>query len=130
MSDFYIELKSPKNCSLTASFDSSGDGVTIVFVGAIDDKNPEEYLLPFFDEINNKMVEANLKQLNLDLKKLTFLNSFGIKCFVQLVSKMLKLPENKRYFLRMKIDANSQWQNTSFSLLRTVNKDYIIVEKI
>ncbi|HOV15243.1 MAG TPA: hypothetical protein PK771_13220 [Spirochaetota bacterium] len=129
MDDFNIELKASKNC-IKANFDNNSDGITISFSGAIDDKNPEDYLLPFFIKVHEKIVETNTKYLNLNLKELTFLNSSGIKCFVQLVSLMLKLPEDKRYNLKMKIDASSQWQNTSFSLLKTVNKEHIVIEKI
>ena len=129
MDSFNINFKSSNDC-IKIKLKDITDGVEIFFSGAIDDKNPEEYLSPFFNEVNTKMISTKFKNLDLDLKELTFLNSSGIKCFVQLVTQMMKIPLENRYHLKMKIDSNSQWQNTSFSLLKSVSKDFIIIEKI
>ncbi|HPO50962.1 MAG TPA: hypothetical protein PLO89_11600 [Spirochaetota bacterium] len=129
MGNFDIDFKSSNDC-IKVRTEEIENGVELFFSGAIDDKNPEEYLSPFFSEINNRMINLNSARLDLNLKDLTFLNSSGIKCFVQLVTYMMKIPQEKRYRLTMKIDTYSQWQNTSFSLLKTVSKDYIVIEKI
>jgi hypothetical protein len=92
-------------------------GIKVSFLGDIDIQNPEPVFLPFFDEIHNKIIDNNIKLIELDFGKLTFLNSSGIKTLIKWITKVSPLPEDKKY--KFTIIANSEitWQETSLKML-------------
>jgi len=93
------------------------NGMKLTFSGDIDVQNPEPIFVPFFEQIHNKLIENNIKYVELDFSKLTFLNSSGIKTLIKWITKVTPLPPEKKY--RFKIIANSEitWQETSLKML-------------
>lgn len=93
------------------------NGMKVIFSGDIDVQNPEPIFMPFFEQIHNKLIENNIKYVELDFAKLTFLNSSGIKTLIKWITKVTPLPSEKKY--RFKIIANSEitWQETSLKML-------------
>ncbi len=93
------------------------NGMKVIFSGDIDVQNPEPIFVPFFEQIHNKVIENNIKYVELDFTKLTFLNSSGIKTLIKWITKVTPLPAEKKY--RFKIIANSEitWQETSLKML-------------
>lgn len=93
------------------------NGVKVTFSGDIDVQNPEPIFVPFFEQIHNKVIENNIKYVELDFSKLTFLNSSGIKTLIKWITKVTPLSPDKKY--RFKIVANSEitWQETSLKML-------------
>jgi len=106
------------------------NGLEIIFRGTIEDKNPSPYLTPFFNDVHNKMIESFSKYVELDVRDLTFLNSSGIRCFIQWVTQIPKTLIDKRYHLKIKISKSLLWQESSFNLFKTIEPNFISVDKI
>ncbi|HNZ26032.1 MAG TPA: STAS domain-containing protein [Spirochaetota bacterium] len=101
----------------TVELSDISNGMKVTFSGDIDVQNPEPIFVPFFEQIHNKVLENNIKYVELDFSKLTFLNSSGIKTLIKWITKVTPLPVEKKY--RFKIVANSEitWQETSLKML-------------
>ncbi len=93
------------------------DGVLITFSGDIDIQNPEPIFVPFFEQIHANVLKEDIKYVELNFTKLTFLNSSGIKTLIKWITKVTPLPADKKY--RFKIIANKEitWQETSLKML-------------
>ena len=92
-------------------------GVKVVFSGDIDVQNPEPIFLPFFEQIHNKIIETNVKFVELDFTKLTFLNSSGIKTLIKWITKVTPLPSDQKYNFLIKASSEITWQETSLKML-------------
>ena len=106
------------------------EGIEILFKGTIQDINPALYLNSFFNEVHTKMIEKSLQFVELNLTKLSFLNSSGIRCFILWVTQIPKTPEIKRYHLKIKINKEFLWQENSFNLFKSIEPYFISIEKI
>lgn len=128
MNQFGIEPLTTEK-AVAELIDISG-GIRLTFSGDIDLQNPEAVFMPFFDRIHDKIVASNLKEIELDFTRLTFLNSSGIKTLIQWITKVTPLPPDKKY--NFKIIANSQitWQETSLRMLTMLAPGLIEMETI
>mgnify|MGYP001370578118 CR=1 FL=1 len=104
-------------------------GIEVIFKGTIEDKNPAPYLTPLFNDIHTKVVESYTKLVELDVRDLTFLNSSGIRCFIQWVAQIPKTPKDKRYHLKIKISKHILWQENSFNLFKSIEPHHISIDK-
>ncbi len=104
------------------------NGVKVLFNGDIDVQNPEPIFVPFFEQIHANMIAQNVKYVELDFSKLTFLNSSGIKTLIKWITKVTPLPADQKY--NFKIIANSQitWQETSLKMLSMLAPGLIEIE--
>lgn len=128
MNSLNIVFKPQDNVS--AFVNDIAGGIEVVFSGVIQDKNPSYYLSSFFNEIHSKILEKSLKYIELNMINLTFLNSSGIRCFIQWVTQIPKTPNEKKYYLNIKISKNLQWQENSFNLFKSIDPHFISIEKI
>ncbi len=104
---------------------SDAENVVINFNGNIDMMYPTQIFEPFFNDIQNKIISNNLKEIYCDVRNLKFINSGGIKCFVTWIIKMSKLPVENRYTIIFIIDKNSSWQSFSFKVLKDIEPVYV-----
>jgi hypothetical protein len=91
---------------------------TITIKGEINQENPEDFLTPFF----MKIIEQMNGDVTLDLRRLDFLNSSGIKPLIQFLMK-----RNKQWRVNIKTNPHSTWQRTSLKVLTGLD-DKIILE--
>ena len=101
---------------------------TLVIAGSIDNRDPGKYLNPYFSQLHNDIVDSGIKEIKVDLTQLTFLNSSGIKEFVEWIMKIEQLQENKQYNLVFLTNSELLWQESSISTLVYLNPD--ILKKI
>jgi len=102
-------------------------GIRLIFEGLVDDKNPETLLSNFFEELHEKLIKFQCKEVEVDLKKLIFLNSSGIKVLIQWITKNASSPLEKRYKYVIKINPNFHWQGNSCNMLKMLIPDLIII---
>ena len=92
-------------------------GNTIKFSGCIDLQDPEPIITPFFNKIHDQIIKLDIKEVNLDFKELSFLNSSGIKTITKWIMKITILPENKKYKMKLLYSEDITWQRTSLMIL-------------
>ncbi len=96
-------------------------GDTVVFKGSIDCSTPGAFLNPFFNELNTKLIEAEMKSVKVDITQLSFLNSSGIKEFVNWVMGLSKVSPDKQYTIEIITNPDQIWQESSISTLVYLN---------
>lgn len=106
------------------------DRVLITINGNIDVSDPGVVLSPFFQKVQEYVIDMNLKHVDMDLSKLNFLNSSGIKCIVAWIGRIPFLAQNKRYCVTMKYNPDITWQETSLRTIKMLLSDYITLEKV
>ncbi len=102
----------------------------IFIKGSIESKMPGEFMSSFFDEVHNQAVKQKIKELYVDITKLNFLNSNGIKELAKWIMKILNLEEDDRYKVIFICDKKMVWQETSITTLTFLNQNLILKQFI
>lgn len=105
-------------------------GDRIFIKGSVESKTPSEFMTQFFDEIHNQAIKEKIKELYVDITKLHFLNSNGIKELAKWLIKIINLDEKEKYKVIFICDKNIVWQETSINILAFLNKNLIFSEFI
>ena len=106
------------------------EGVKAAFIGDIDSQDPDSLLMPFFEKINSKIINNNIKLVELDFLKLNFMNSSGTKVIIKWAQLSLILPEHKSYKFRILANSHVSWQVNSLKLLTMLSPDIIEISII
>ncbi len=118
-----MDLNIPKISESGVEITTSGD--TVFFYGSIDCPAPGAFLNPFFKELNKKIINHGIKNVKIDSKDLKFLNSSGIKEFVDWVMDLSTLSEEQQYFVEVITNPDQIWQESSISTLVYLNQKLI-----
>jgi hypothetical protein len=94
-----------------------GTNVAIRFVGDIDMEDPSIILDPLFEKIHTGMVIKKLHEITADFRQLTFLNSSGIKALAKWIMKLVTLPADQKYAIKIVHNKSITWQVTSLPTL-------------
>jgi len=106
------------------------EGETVTISGNIEIQEPGRIMSPFFKAVHEGILSNNIKAVRVDITKLDYLNSSGIKEIVDWVMKLDELPENKKYQIKFICNPNALWQETSISTIEFLNTDFIAKEFI
>lgn len=93
--------------------------------GNIDDPQPGLFLEPFFYDLHDQIVNNDLKRVNVDVTELDFLNSSGIREFIDWLLKVEDLPGEKRYDINFLYSLAKPWQSMSFSSLELICPEFV-----
>jgi len=105
-------------------------GTTVTISGSINHPKPGMFMEPFIDEVHNSIVANGIKAISVDITNLRFLNSAGIREFVDWVMKLNELDVAKRYSIKFLCNAEHKWQESSMSTLIFLNAEYTSKETI
>lgn len=94
------------------------NGIKVTIDGYIDIPHASEILLPYFLEIHSKIVELKIKLVEVDLTKLSFMNSSAIGSMVQWFSKIPRLSESEKYKMKILYTKNEVWQLMGLKALK------------
>lgn len=115
MNKLKIESISQGNASINVT--DTADGVAVAIAGEIDMQDPSVLLDPVFASVHDGAVAQGLKVIEFDVRKLTFLNSSGIKAIAKWVMKLAGTPADKRYQIKILQNKEITWQATSLQTL-------------
>ena len=88
----------------------------VVLEGTIVCRNPEEVLRPALEKIHQAALADGVAQLQIDLRKLRFVNSSAIRLLVDW-TLWAKGEENPLYRLVFRIDESITWQRLTLAAL-------------
>jgi len=115
MNKLSIEPITQGNASIGVT--DTSDGVNVAIVGEIDMQDPSVLLDPVFAAVHEGAVSKGLKVVEFDVRKLTFLNSSGIKAIAKWVMKLAGVGSDKRYQIKILQNKEITWQATSLQTL-------------
>jgi hypothetical protein len=101
---------------------------TINISGSIDCLDPGAFMSPFLNEAHEFILEKLMKEVKVDIVKLNFLNSSGIKEFVEWIMKLEFLPEDQRYSIVFICNHEYLWQEPSIRTLAFLNPECVKME--
>jgi len=128
MNSFNFEPVKFENAAIT--LENGESGATLVLSGDIDMRDTTLEFLPCLLKIHDTLVENRVKQLKLDLVKLTFMNSNGIKSLINWVMKLSELPEADRYTIHVIASSSIAWQESTLPVLCKLFPDHIIIDQL
>jgi hypothetical protein len=102
---------------------------TLIMKGAITMRDPSASLAGFTRAVHDSAVGDGVKELKVDLSELSFVNSSGIRLFVDWAT-WLKGAGTPPYILRFVTDRRITWQRTSFKVLTTMFGDVMQVAEV
>jgi hypothetical protein len=102
---------------------------TLVLSGTITSKDPGVEVGPFLRAVHDAMLADKVSELRVDVSKLGFVNSSGIRLFVDWAS-WIKGSTVGRYKLLFAISRQVTWQKTSFAALKTLADDVLSTEMV
>lgn len=98
----------------------------IVFLaGNIIQMNPEKYMNKFFQQVHSFILSTKLKNIDVNITNLKFLNSAGIKVIIDWIIRVTELPEIQKYTITFLCNPNSFWQETSISTLAIIDSQIV-----
>ena len=108
--------------------EKNGDTASLFLFGHLDLPNPDEFLAPFLRAFHNKLIDANIKKVILDIKNLTFINSSSVKVFLNwLMHNVKPMEENLRYRVELAYNKDSVWQFSAFKPLSIFVSDCFFI---
>lgn len=103
---------------------------TVILAGSIDVANPNEIMQPFFNAIHEAVLNDGLKEVQVDIRELTFLNSCGIKEIVAWILRQDELTEDKKYKIVFLCSSNYSWQELTIASIIWLNPHQVKMERI
>lgn len=98
---------------------------TVYISGNIVQMKPELYMQDFFTELHQYVLEHKIKRVDVNITKLKFLNSAGIKVLIDWIILITELPEDEKYQLFFICDSKSFWQETSINTLAIIDSNIV-----
>lgn len=98
---------------------------TVYISGNIVQMKPELYMQDFFTELHQYVLEHEIKRVDVNITKLKFLNSAGIKVLIDWIILITELPEDEKYQLFFICDSKSFWQETSINTLAIIDSNIV-----
>jgi hypothetical protein len=100
---------------------------SVAMGGTIAITDPGLVLGGCFRRIHDAAIADGLKELSVDVRQLTFVNSSAIRLFVDW-SSWVSTAGAKGYLLRFKTDRRITWQRTSFAVLQSLGGKAIALD--
>jgi hypothetical protein len=109
----YINKKSNGRATIYAENDA------VVMEGDIDEAHSDDFLVPFFAEVKEKMGNT----LTIDISNLCFLNSNGIRALIGFI--FTRKRDSQLTFLT---DKDRGWQKISLNTIRLIDAENILIK--
>ena len=119
----------------TTTFDTlSGDGFTVtpdgarvIFRGTVAIRDPGRVVGGYLRSIHESAVSQRVPEVTVELGELKFMNSSGLRVFLDWVENIRASAH--RYRLRLRISRNLSWQRASFPVIGSLAPDFVTIEE-
>lgn len=103
------------------------DTETLVISGLVMDMDPGKVLMPHITELHDRIVAQSKRNFAVDVRGLTFVNSSGIRVFIDWLGLIQR--SGRAYSLRVIMDPGVTWQRLTFGALESVARGAVVLEK-
>ena len=125
----------PTDGQTTASWDRAigtvrmrlTDKSTLVMSGSVLDMDPGAILMPHIRDLHDRVVRGAIRTFNVDVRSLSFVNSSGIRVFIDWLGLIQR--SGSAYTLRVVMDPAITWQRLTFGALESVARGVVVLEK-
>jgi hypothetical protein len=105
----------------------AAEGNVVTIRGEIDQSSPKEFLAPFFDQIHSAVDTEGLREVKVDIRGLTFLNSAAVKELIAWVLRRNRLAPEKKYKLDFIYDTTILWQRVTMPTLSQLDPEFVLL---
>lgn len=113
--------------TVSAKLDPKG---SLTLEGEMATRDPAETMSLFFHDIHRALVADGFKEFTLNVVGLVFVNSSGIRLFINWVTWARQTPEHGRYNLIIRMDQKVTWQRTSLAVLRALAPGVVTLDPV
>jgi len=113
----------------TITLELTGNETSLILSGDIDMRDTSVEFLPYLLKVHDELIKNRIKKLNLNLLKLTFMNSNGIKSLINWIMKLGELSEQDRYKIHILASNDIAWQESTLPVLCKLFPDSIVIEQ-
>lgn len=106
------------------------EGETVFFAGEIDQLSPRDFMAGFLEIVHNMALSEGLSEVRVDVTRLVFLNSSGIKEFLSWILRRNRLVPEKKYRINFLFDPTVAWQPVTLPRLRDLDADGIALTPV
>ena len=103
------------------------DKDTLAMSGSVLDMDPGALLMPHIRDLHERIVRQGIRTFNIDVRALSFVNSSGIRVFIDWLGLMQR--SRSPYTLRVVMDPSVTWQRLTFAALESVARGAVVLEK-
>jgi hypothetical protein len=93
-----------------------GEILRIKMSGIVDMRDPQTLLNPYWEKLDKELVSAGIKEVELDVRGLDFMNSAGIICMVRWITLAKAHAPEETYRIVVQHDASIGWQKKTIPL--------------
>jgi hypothetical protein len=105
-----------------------GQTLRVVMSGAVEMRDPGDVLNPYWTMIDEEARRRGLKQVELDVRDLNFMNSSGILTLVRWITRCKS--QGDSYHLVLRYDHNVTWQRASIPTLAKLAPSVVVSAEI
>jgi ABC-type transporter Mla MlaB component len=103
------------------------DPSTLVMSGSVLDMDPGTLLMPHIRDVHERIVRQTVRTFNVDVRALSFVNSSGIRVFIDWLGLIQR--SKAAYTLRVIMDPGVTWQRLTFGALESVGRGLVVLDK-
>ncbi|HEY5961213.1 MAG TPA: hypothetical protein VIV60_31870 [Polyangiaceae bacterium] len=97
--------------------------------GTIATRDPAESIAPLFQSLHVAIMEDGLREFEIDLVALTFVNSSAIRLFVDWITWIKNAPPAAKYKAIFLTNSQITWQKTSLVVLKSLAPEIVILKQ-
>lgn len=101
----------------------SMDDDTVIISGKLTMREPAKEIGPFLKSVHDAACKKELKVLTVDVRNLTFINSSGIRVFINWTAWIRAENEARRYRVKFLSDPGVSWQSVSLKAMQSMAPD-------
>jgi hypothetical protein len=94
---------------------------TVLIIGRLTHSEPDMFLWPFIQSMHKAILKNQIKNISIDLRQLSFINSASLAEFVRWINLLETVGDEERYTIQFICNANQRWQEASISSLVYLN---------
>ena len=117
-----------KENSFNAELSSEDEHVMLSFRGGMLLGQPEALLIPFLQEVHERLVAIGCQEVQVDFRQLEYLAPAALKAFVHWTAAVRALPRARRYRLIFACAPGMRWQRTSLLALQCSAGDIVVFD--
>jgi hypothetical protein len=100
-----------------------GPGARLTLSGTISTREPDKSLGAFFRQVHEAALAEAVEEFAVDVRGLSFVNSSGIRLFIDWASRATS---GRRYRLRFVRNPSVTWQRVSFAAIKNIAAEIVI----
>lgn len=120
-----LDMEDMIHDKLSIRVGGENDEILLRIEGELEMEDPSVLLKPFFSEFHEKMLGAEIVKIHLDLSRLTFINSSGLKVFFRWICDVDDLDESLAYHIDIHYSPKIAWQASNVYAMQDLAPDNV-----